>query len=179
MYFSAVDISIVNYSTKRYKNPDQFRIFLPPVKSAKYFLTCLYHLLPYCLVALLPCCLSNHTMLKIGLTGGIGSGKSTVARIFEQLGVPVYYADTAAKRIMNEDPILKAELIRNFGSDVYLEGKLNRAYLGAIVFKDKHQLELLNALVHPATIRDSNRWMNEQRSPYAIKEAALIFESFS
>jgi len=118
-------------------------------------------------------------MLKIGLTGGIGSGKSTVARIFEQLGVPVYYADTEAKRIMTEDPVLMSELVHNFGPEVYVDGQLNRAYLGSIVFKDKQKLELLNALVHPATIRDSNRWMEEQRSPYAIKEAALIFESGS
>ena len=118
-------------------------------------------------------------MLKIGLTGGIGSGKSTVSKIFEQLGVPVYYADTAAKRIMNEDPILGAQLIEHFGPEVYLDGVLNRSLVASIVFNDKQQLALLNSLVHPATIRDSEAWMKMQTTPYAIKEAALIFESGS
>ena len=118
-------------------------------------------------------------MLKIGLTGGIGSGKSTVAKIFEQLGVPVYYADTEAKRIMNEDPILTAELILHFGKEVFVDGKLNRKYLSSLVFNDKKELDLLNSLVHPATIRNSEQWMQQQQSPYAIKEAALIFESGS
>jgi len=118
-------------------------------------------------------------MLKIGLTGGIGSGKSTVAKIFEQLGVPVYYADTEAKRIMNEDPILTAELILHFGKEVFVDGKLNRKYLSSLVFNDKKKLDLLNSLVHPATIRNSEQWMQQQQSPYAIKEAALIFESGS
>ena len=118
-------------------------------------------------------------MLKIGLTGGIGSGKSTVAKIFEQLGIPVYYADSAAKRIMNADPILMAELINSFGSEVYFEGELNRAHLSGIVFNDKKKLDLLNSIVHPATIRDSESWMSNQKAPYAIKEAALIFESGS
>ena len=118
-------------------------------------------------------------MLKIGLTGGIGSGKSTVSKIFEQLGVPVYYADTAAKRIMNEDPILGAQLIEHFGPEVYLDGVLNRSLVASIVFNDKQQLAILNSLVHPATIRDSEAWMKMQTTPYAIKEAALIFESGS
>jgi dephospho-CoA kinase len=118
-------------------------------------------------------------MLKIGLTGGIGSGKSTVSKIFEQLGVPVYYADTAAKRIMNEDPILGAQLIEHFGPEVYVDGVLNRSFVASIVFNDKQQLALLNSLVHPATIRDAESWMTLQNTPYAIKEAALIFESGS
>lgn len=115
--------------------------------------------------------------LRIGITGGIGSGKTTVARIFEVLGIPVYYADDAAKRIMNEDEFLKKEIIKNFGQDSYTEGKLNREYLASIVFKDKKKLAILNSLVHPATIRNSNLWMKCQTTPYAIREAALIFES--
>ncbi|MBL7698018.1 MAG: dephospho-CoA kinase [Chitinophagaceae bacterium] len=115
--------------------------------------------------------------LRIGITGGIGSGKTTVARIFQVLGVPVYYADEAAKRIMNEDAILKQEIIKNFGEESYVDGKLNREYLASIVFHDKKRLAILNSLVHPATIRNSNLWMKCQTTPYAIREAALIFES--
>ena len=116
-------------------------------------------------------------MLQIGITGGIGSGKSTVTRIFEILGIPVYYADTAAKRLMNEDPELRELLITHFGAKTFENGELNRAYLSAIVFNNKEKLELLNSLVHPVTIRDAGEWMQKQTAPYAIKEAALIFES--
>lgn len=115
--------------------------------------------------------------LKIGITGGIGSGKTTVAKIFEVLGIPVYYADDAARRIMNEDPVLKQDIVKNFGEQSYINGKLNREYLASIVFQDKKKLAILNALVHPATIRNSNQWMKCQTTPYAIREAALIFES--
>ena len=116
-------------------------------------------------------------MLKIGLTGGIGSGKSTVARIFEVLGIPVYYADEAAKRIMNDNEALKAQIIAAFGDAAYTGGTLNRPYLAAAVFPDKEKLEQLNALVHPATIADGEQWMQQQSTPYAVKEAALIFET--
>ncbi|HEY6502725.1 MAG TPA: dephospho-CoA kinase [Chitinophagaceae bacterium] len=116
-------------------------------------------------------------MLKVGLTGGIGSGKSTVAKIFEVLGIPVYYADDATRRIMNSDDELKAALIKNFGEDTYKNGRLDRAYLASIVFADNKKLELLNSLTHPATIRDASRWIEKQTSPYIIKEAALLFES--
>jgi dephospho-CoA kinase len=116
-------------------------------------------------------------ILRIGITGGIGSGKSTVARIFGVLGIPVYYADDAAKRIMNEDALLREQIIKNFGEQSYVEGKLNREYLASIVFHDKKKLAALNALVHPATIRNSAQWMKCQSTPYAIREAALIFES--
>ncbi len=116
-------------------------------------------------------------MLKIGLTGGIGSGKSTVAKIFEVLGIPVYYADEAARGIMNADKQLKAALIKNFGEQTYRNNQLNRAYLASVVFGDKEKIALLNSLTHPATIRDANRWIQEQTSPYIVKEAALLFES--
>lgn len=118
-------------------------------------------------------------ILKIGLTGGLGSGKSTVAKIFEVLGIPVYYADSEAKRIMNEDLQLKSEIIKHFGKDSYIGNELNRPYLSAIVFNNRDKLALLNSIVHPATIRDSKEWINRQTTPYAIKEAALIFESGS
>jgi len=117
-------------------------------------------------------------MLRIGITGGIGSGKTTVTKIFSLLGVPVYYADDAAKRLMNEDVDLMNRIVAQFGSDAYESGKLNRKYLASIVFNNKEKLELLNSLVHPATIMDSESWMRQQQEkPYAIKEAALIFES--
>jgi dephospho-CoA kinase len=118
-------------------------------------------------------------MLRIGLTGGIGSGKTTVARIFETLGIPVYYADEAGKRLMNEDLELKQAIIKNFGEAAYLEGRLNRSYLASLVFSNTEKLQLLNSLVHPATIRDAENWMSRQKAPYVIKEAALIFESGS
>lgn len=118
-------------------------------------------------------------MLKVGLTGGIGSGKSTVAKIFEVLGIPVYYADDAAKRLMNEDKELKAAITRHFGNESYINDQLNRSYLASVVFNNEEKLALLNSLTHPATILDASRWMQKQHSPYIIKEAALIFESGS
>ena len=118
-------------------------------------------------------------MLKVGLTGGIGSGKSTIAKIFEVLGIPVYYADDAAKRLMNEDDKLKEDIIRHFGKESYTNDRLNRSYLASLVFNNEEKLALLNSLTHPATINDANEWMQKQRSPYIIKEAALIFESGS
>ncbi len=116
-------------------------------------------------------------MLKVGLTGGIGSGKSTVAKIFEVLGIPVYYADDAARQIMNTDKELQTAIIENFGNAAYKDGKLDRAYIASIVFSDNKKLEILNSLTHPATIRHADEWMKKQASPYAIKEAALLFES--
>jgi dephospho-CoA kinase len=118
-------------------------------------------------------------MIKIGLTGGIGSGKTTVAKIFELLGIPVYYADDAAKRIMNEDEELKTAIQKQFGKDAYDNEGLNRTFLSARVFTDHAQIEILNSLVHPATIRDAAKWMSQQKTSYTIKEAALIFESGS
>lgn len=116
-------------------------------------------------------------MLSIGLTGGIGSGKSTVARVFEVLGIPVYYADMAAKELMNSDPALREALISTFGRETYTGNTLNRSYLSALVFADPYKLEQLNALVHPVTIDHAAAWFAEQQTPYAIKEAALLFES--
>ena len=118
-------------------------------------------------------------MLKVGLTGGIGSGKSTVAQVFEVLGIPVYYADDAAKKLMNEDPLLKEKLKIAFGEAVYTNGLLNRQVLSSIVFNDKEKLALLNSIVHPATILDAHKWMLGQSAPYVIKEAALLYESGS
>lgn len=116
-------------------------------------------------------------MLKVGITGGIGSGKTTVAKIFEVLGIPVYYADDAAKYLMDNDLPLREKIQKEFGDNTYKNEKLDRAYLAGIVFKDPAKLEKLNAIVHPATIADAEKWMGLQTAPYAIKEAALIFES--
>ena len=118
-------------------------------------------------------------MLKIGLTGGIGSGKSTVAHIFEVLGIPVYYADTEAKKLMGASEELKASITRAFGEEAYVDGRLNREYIAAQVFNNDKKIELLNSLVHPATIKDAEEWIKIQRAAYVIKEAALIFESGS
>lgn len=116
-------------------------------------------------------------MLRIGLTGGIGSGKTTVAKVFETIGIPVYYADSEAKRIMNEDRELKEAILTLFGEASYKNGELDRSYISSIVFNDSYKLDLLNALVHPVTIRDAELWMKKLNTPYVIKEAALLFES--
>ena len=124
----------------------------------------------------------------IGLTGGIGSGKSIVAKVFESLGIPVFNADATAKDIMNTNTIIKSKLIEAFGNEVYLNNiekngnateTLNRAYLSKVVFSDPYQLEILNAIVHPITIQAAIDWAAAQSAPYVIKEAALFFESGS
>ena len=120
---------------------------------------------------------SYSAMLRIGLTGGIGSGKTTVAKVFETLGIPVYYADDTTKKLMNSHPELRAAIIQHFGSDSYKNDELDRKWLAYIVFNNKEKLDLLNSLTHPVTISDAEEWMKKQNSPYAIKEAALLFES--
>jgi dephospho-CoA kinase len=116
-------------------------------------------------------------VLKIGLTGGIGSGKTTVAKIFELLGIPVYYADEASKRLYHTNKELTTALKNHFGEDIYSNEELNRSKLAAIVFSNPLKLELLNSLVHPLTIKDAAEWMMRQTTPYIIKEAALLFEA--
>ncbi len=118
-------------------------------------------------------------MLRIGLTGGIGSGKTTVARIFATLGVPVYDADAASKKLMIENREVRNKIIKAFGEEAYHHHELNRSFLAEQVFNNKEKLSLLNSIVHPATIADADNWMRDQKAPYAIKEAALIFESGS
>lgn len=116
-------------------------------------------------------------ILKVGLTGGIGSGKSTVASIFKTLGIPVFDADAAAKDIMNKDASLQQSIVQTFGGETYKNGVLDRKLLAGIVFNDAYKLEQLNALVHPATLKASDAWMQQQKTAYAIKEAALLFEA--
>lgn len=119
------------------------------------------------------------SILKIGLTGGIGSGKSVVANIFKVLGIPVFDADTEAKLIMEKDEHLILSVQKLLGNESYTGKKLNRKYIANIVFNDPVKLEELNALVHPAAILAASNWMSAQTTNYAVKEAALMFESGS
>ncbi len=119
-------------------------------------------------------------MLKVGVTGGIGSGKTVVCRIFRTLGIPVFDADTAARKLMQDDHALVTAIRESFGEEAYLpDGRLNRSYLSAKVFTNEEALERLNSLVHPATIKAANDWAALQHAPYTVKEAALLFESGS
>jgi dephospho-CoA kinase len=120
-------------------------------------------------------------MLKVGITGGIGSGKTTVCKILESLGIPVYYADERAKLLMSSDRSIKTKIKKLLGKEAYFRnGRLNRKYISSKVFVDKSLLEELNSIVHPAVADDSNAWFLSQINyPYAIKEAALLVESGS
>lgn len=115
--------------------------------------------------------------IMIGLTGGIGAGKTMVANVFAAMGIPVFNADNAAKELMQNSPQIKEQLIKQFGDKVYENGILNKSYLASVVFSDPYQLELLNAIVHPVTIQAAWDWAKVQTAPYVIKEAALLFES--
>jgi dephospho-CoA kinase len=122
--------------------------------------------------------MSKPQPLLVGITGGIGSGKSTVCKLFSLLGVPVYTADDRAKWLMNHDSPLKEKILAVFGSESYLSnGELNRAYLAASVFSNPEKVAALNALVHPAVRKDFMDWVSQQTAPYLIKEAALLFET--
>jgi dephospho-CoA kinase len=118
-------------------------------------------------------------MIKVGLTGGIGSGKSTVAQIFSILGVPVFDSDSEAKNLYHSDSVLKAGLIEKFGLDVYLPtGQINRTFLISKVFRNHQMLNELNAIVHPRVKIHFDTWLeNNSDSPIIIKEAAILFES--
>lgn len=117
-------------------------------------------------------------MLKIGITGGIGSGKTTVTHIFKILGIPVYNSDTEAQKLMVTQPMLIADIKFNFGEDAYLEtGAINRKYISDIVFNDAKQLQTLNNIVHPAVFKHFLNWCLQQKKPYILKEAALLFET--
>lgn len=118
--------------------------------------------------------------LKVGITGGIGSGKSMISQVFAGFGIPVFNADQVAKQLMEHDEPLKQSIKSTFGADVYDEaGHLQRALLAGRVFSDPQQLAKLNALVHPAAIRAGEEWAEAQKSIYSLKEAALLFESGS
>ncbi|MDR3094970.1 MAG: dephospho-CoA kinase [Bacteroidales bacterium] len=115
-------------------------------------------------------------MLKIGITGGIGSGKTTVCKLFETLGIPVYYADGRAKELMNTDMQLKALLQERFGATIYVDGQLNRNKLAALIFNNKENLQTVNGWVHPAVARDFEKWCHTQHAQYAMEESAILFE---
>ena len=117
-------------------------------------------------------------MLKVGITGGIGSGKSYVCDIFKKLGVPVFHADNVSREIVESDSNLKLEISKLFGTGIYTNGYLNRSAVSERVFKDKKLLEKLNAIVHPAVFNCFLIWMDDfSKQPYVLKEAAIIFES--
>ena len=122
--------------------------------------------------------MSNQRPLKVGITGGIGAGKSIVARIFSIMGIPIYSADDRAKWLMAHDPELTRSIVEEFGSDSYLPGgSVNRGFLAAKVFVDPEKVKKINALVHPIVSRDFLNWAETQTAPYVLKEAALIFET--
>lgn len=117
-------------------------------------------------------------MLKIGLTGGIGAGKSTICHFFELLGVPVYYADLRGREISSYHPEAIAGFKELFGSDIYIDGELDRKRVASIVFSDKERLRRVNALVHPIVADDFNNWCQKNvQVDFVIKEAAILFES--
>lgn len=116
-------------------------------------------------------------MIKVGITGGIGTGKSTVAKAFSVLGIPVFNADDAAREIMNHNEELRKKIIALFGEQAYTRDGLNRKFIADIVFNDAYKLEQLNSIVHPVTIAAAEQWMQQQTTAYALKEAALMFES--
>lgn len=116
-------------------------------------------------------------MIVVGLTGGIGSGKTTVAKQFELLGVAVYTADKEAKRLMNTSKVIRRKLIALFGENAYVNNQLNKSFIASKIFNDKSLLNKMNAIVHPKVGRDFKNWLKKQKSPYVIKEAAIIFEN--
>ncbi len=117
-------------------------------------------------------------MINVGITGGIGSGKSTVCKIFETLGVPVYYSDYEARVLSDTHPDIVAGVKKLFGDDIYVSGKMDRKSVGEIVFKDKEKLEALNKIIHPVVASHFESWKNRHNHyPYILKEAAILFES--
>ncbi len=116
-------------------------------------------------------------MKKIGITGGIGSGKSTVCRVFAMLGAAVYDSDREARRLMNRDPQLIMRISSLFGPEAYRDGELNRSYVAAAVFNDPALLAQLNGIVHPAVAADFQQWSLQQHAPYVIEESAILFEA--
>lgn len=118
-------------------------------------------------------------MMVVGLTGGIGSGKSTIAKAFAALGIAVFNSDEQAKALIATDTQVKERIIAAFGEEAYQNGEYNRAYIAQIVFNNSEKLAILNGIVHPALAEYFKQWAKEQTSPYVLKEAAILFESGS
>jgi dephospho-CoA kinase len=116
-------------------------------------------------------------MIKVGLTGGLGSGKTTVAKIFETLGIPVFYADDEAKKLTDTDSDVKAQLQAQFGTTLYFNNKLNRQKLAEIIFGNAEALQIVNGIIHPAVARAFMFWAEQQQAPYVLQEAAILFET--
>lgn len=116
-------------------------------------------------------------MYKVGITGGIGSGKSTVSRILEECGVAVYTSDDRAKELMSSSPELRAKIIEAFGAEAYDGDRLNRAYLAQRIFNDPTALATLNSIVHPAVMDDFDSWAEQQSGSYVVLESAILFEA--
>lgn len=115
--------------------------------------------------------------MVVGITGGIGSGKSTIVSEFEKLGISCYVADVEAKKLMTTSEKLKSEIVALLGADAYQNNELNRAYIASKVFKDKELLRKLNGIVHPAVHQHFNSYVNQQSSPYCLYESAILFEN--
>ena len=118
-------------------------------------------------------------MKIVGLTGGIGSGKTTVAHMFKDLGVPIYIADLEAKKLMNRSKVIRRKLIQLFGEEAYTDRGLNRPFLADKIFNDSDLLQKMNAIVHPKVGAHFKRWLKKQTAPYVIKEVAILFENGS
>ena len=116
-------------------------------------------------------------MVVVGITGGIGSGKTTISNYLKSFGIPLYVADKEAKALMNRSKVIKQKLIQLFGDEAYVDGKLNRPFLAKMIFKDKSLLNQMNAIVHPKVASHFKRWLKKQDAPYILKEAAIIFEN--
>lgn len=117
-------------------------------------------------------------MMKVGLTGGIGSGKSTIAKVFSTLGIPIYNSDERAKELIQSNAQVKQSIVAEFGEEAYLNGEYNREFIAQQVFNNAEKLAKLNSIVHPAVRADFESWCETHTSsPYIIKEAAILFES--
>ncbi len=118
-------------------------------------------------------------MTVVGLTGGIGSGKTTIANFFKELNVPIYFADIEAKKLMNKSKVLQKKIKAIFGERAYIKNELDRPFIAERIFKDRNLLQQMNKIVHPKVGKHFIKWLNKQNSPYVIKEAAILFENNS
>ncbi|RZV65551.1 MAG: dephospho-CoA kinase [Flavobacteriaceae bacterium] len=118
-------------------------------------------------------------MKIVGLTGGIGSGKTTVAKMFMEIGVPVFFADIEAKKLMNSSKVIRRKLIQLFGKKAYIDDELNRPFIASKIFNDEALLEKMNGIIHPKVAKRFQRWASKQTTPYVISEVAILFENDS